>query len=118
MLWAPQRNFVHGRPDEQVIANEAMTLLITYPLTKLARVPLQNKGGFTRKQLVQAIVVACKCVYAKVAEKCGASCVWPRQVHEESSADVRQVRRVIEDLFLEGIEYDSDGKLVTLTIDN
>jgi hypothetical protein len=127
-LWADSKNEGDGsflNANDVVIPDKNIVLQISYPLSGGFDFPLESKNGFTRKQLVDCIVKTYKTIYAEEE-----ATVQEQPVVEEkdrATMDIMLNRNQTDgkygiwghdfgDLWLEGIRYDADKKVVSLAI--
>lgn len=114
-IWEPKGNYL--RPDEIVINETEILLRVTYPLIRPAQVKLKRSTGFTRRQLVESIYKCYKKVYAQ-EDASKTTIISSDKVYNrgETNGKYGIWGHCMDNLFIEGIEYQPDKKLVTLAI--
>ncbi len=110
------------RPDEIVINDPEIKIEFDYPLKTKFTFNFKNDKGFTRKQLVNHIVETYKLIYREEEETIQNQKIIPPKERgpmlnrNETDGKYGIFGHDIEDLWLEGMTYDKDRLLVTLSI--
>ena len=116
-LWEPIGSF--SQPNEIVIPDTTITVRINYPLRTAVTESFSQEGGFSRKALVHAIRAMYERIYAEEDKSTAipVGTVSANVMNRNTTDGVHGIwGHVLEDLWLEGIQYHPSQKLVTLSI--
>ncbi len=113
-----ERKNLLQKPNQIVIKDEKIKILFSYPLSTEVYLEYVNEGGFSRLDLWRCIYNGYKKIYDEEQEDAGN----PGSVSERVLNRARSFGRYgiwghyLSELWLEGIKYDSNRKLVVLRI--
>lgn len=98
-------------PDEVVVQDEEIALVLTYPLSVEVKIPLQKKGGFTRLDAYKAIYEAYKKIYQEEERAVGDPGTYENLYNRRESTGPYGIwGHYLEDLLVESVSYDPRKK--------
>ncbi|KKM95138.1 hypothetical protein LCGC14_1191200 [marine sediment metagenome] len=99
------------KPNEVVIEEEELTMVINYPLSVDARLDFKKKGGFTRIFIFKSIYEAYKQIYEEEDEECGDPGTYNNLYNRSRSEGKYGIwGHYLEDLVIESVSYDPKRK--------
>ena len=99
------------KPNEVVIDEEELTMVITYPLSVDVRVELKKEGGFTRMFIFKSIYEAYKQIYEEEDEKSGDPGTYNNLYNRKRSTGKYGIwGHYLEDLVIESVSYNPKKK--------
>lgn len=104
-------------PDEVVIKDEKITMVITYPLSVEFRVILEKKGGFTRLDVFKNIYEAYKQIYDEEEKEVGDPGTYENLYNRKRSEGKHGIwGHYLEELVIESVIYDPKEKILDMFI--
>lgn len=98
-------------PNEVVIEDEKITMIITYPLSVEFSRTLEKKGGFTRLDVFKNIYEAYKQIYAEEEENIGDPGTYDNMYNRRRSEGKYGIwGHYLEELVIESVVYDPKEK--------
>ncbi len=99
------------KPNEVVIEEEELTMVISYPLSVEVRVELKKEGGFTRMFIFKSIYEAYKQIYEEEDEESGDAGTHNNLYNRRRSRGKYGIwGHYLEDLVIESVSYDPKKK--------
>ena len=104
-------------PDEVVIKDEKITMIITYPLSIEVYLPLENKGSFTRLDVFKSIYEAYKQIYEEEEKGVGDPGSYNNLYNRKKSEGKYGIwGHYLGDLVIESVSYDPRKKVLDMFI--
>ena len=98
-------------PNEVVIKDEEITMVITYPLSVEFRLTLEKKGGFTRLDLFKSIYEAYKWIYEEEEKDAGDPGTYDNLYNRKKSEGKYGIwGHYIGDLVIESVTYNREKR--------
>ena len=98
-------------PNEVVIKDEEITMVITYPLSVEFRLTLEKKGGFTRLDLFKSIYEAYKQIYEEEEKDAGDPGTYDNLYNRKKSEGKYGIwGHYIGDLVIESVTYNREKR--------
>lgn len=98
-------------PDEVVINDEKITMVITYPLSVDVSITLEKRGGFTRLDVFKNIYKAYKLIYEEEEKVVGDPGSYDNLYNRKKSEGKYGIwGHYLGDLVIESVSYDSKKK--------
>ena len=105
------------KPHERVIRDKKIVIVFAYPLSKLVRVNLENKKGFSRMDLFKAIYKGYKQIYDEEEAEVGDPGHWKYAMNRATSHGKYGIwNHYIGDLVIERVLYSPSKRTVELFI--
>ena len=104
-------------PDEVVIKDEKITMVITYPLSVEFSVILEKKGGFTRLDVFKSIYEGYKRIYEEEERVVGDPGTYDNLYNRKrSEGKYGKWGHFLEELVIESVIYDPKEKILGMFI--
>ena len=98
-------------PNEVVIKNEKITMIITYPLSVEINLTLEKKGGFTRLDVFKNIYEAYKQIYEEEEKSVGDPGTYDSLYNRKKSEGKSGIwGHYLDDLVIESVSYNPKEK--------
>lgn len=98
-------------PNEVVIKDEEITMIITYPLSVEVKVDLKNEGGFTRMFIFKSIYDVYKQIYEEEEREIGDPGTYNNLYNRRRSEGKYGIwGHYLEDLVIESVSYNPKKK--------
>ncbi len=104
-------------PNEVVIKDEKITMVVTYPLSVEFCVILEKKGGFTRLDVFKSIYEAYKRIYEEEEKEVGDPGTYDNLYNRKQSEGKYGIwGHYLEELVIESVIYDPKEKILDIFI--
>ncbi len=104
-------------PDEVIIKDEKITMIITYPLSVEVRLPLEKKGGFTRLDVFKNIYETYKQIYEEEERDVDDPGSYENLYNRKQSEGKYGIwGHYLEELVIESVTYDPKEKILDMFI--
>ncbi|MHA1892268.1 MAG: tetratricopeptide repeat protein [Promethearchaeota archaeon] len=105
------------RPNERVIRDKKITIIIAYPLSNLVKLNIENKKGFTRMDLFRAIYKGYKNIYDEEEAEVGDPGPWKFSLNRGKSNGKYGIwNHYIGELVIERVSYSPSKKIIEMFI--